>query len=139
MTGAAEPLQVSDLIEVEQLIREFNLRFDAGDAVGFADLFTEDGVLEAGSGRCATHAELRAKIIDSTSRPPHRHFTTNTVIRPVPGDPSHAYATSTWIYMEQREGRIETRGFGTYTDELVKRDGRWLFQHRIAASTAFAS
>jgi hypothetical protein len=125
---------VSDYLEIQRLMFSFNVRFDEGDADGFAALFTEDGFLDAGSGPCPTDEERRAKVIGSRSRPPHRHFTTNVIIDPDPSDPNRARSYAHFIYMEVVDGTTETRSIGTYNDELVKQDGRWLFQRRKATS-----
>jgi hypothetical protein len=132
VTTAAEPFAITDFLEIQRLMHTFNLRFDEGDADGFAALFTEDGVLDASNGVCATQDERRAKVLGAHSRPPHRHFTTNVVVDPDPDDPSRARGTACYIYMENVDGETVTRSIGTYTDELRKQDGRWLFHHRVA-------
>jgi len=130
---------ITDYLEIQRLMHQFNLRFDDGDADGFADLFAPDGVLESASaGASATPEARRAKVADASARrPAYRHFTTNVVIEP-DGD-ERARATSCWLYMELHDGTIVTRGIGTYTDEIVKSDGRWLFFRRTATATASAA
>jgi uncharacterized protein (TIGR02246 family) len=128
----------SDYLEIQRLMHTFNLSFDAGDANTFAGLFSPDGVLVSRSGTCVTAEERRQKVLESAARPPHRHFTTNAMIEPDPADPLRASATACFIYMELDPDRVETRSMGTYRDELVKHDGRWLFQRREAVTERFA-
>jgi hypothetical protein len=130
MTLAPAAFEVADYLEIQRLMYSFNVLFDEGDGDGLAALFTEDGLLDGASGACVTQEERRKKVIDSRSRPPHRHFTTNVIIDPDPADPTRASAFACFIYMELGANGIETRSIGTYTDELVKQDGRWLFQVR---------
>jgi hypothetical protein len=134
VTVAAEQFSITDFLEIQRLMFSFNARFDDGDPDGFAALFTEDGFLDAGSGPCPTDEDRRAKVIDSRSRPPHRHYTTNVLIDPDENDPSKARSYGHYIYMELIDGTIQTKSFGTYKDELVKQDGRWLFKHRKATA-----
>lgn len=134
MATAAETFTIEDYLEIQRLMFSFNVRFDEGDADGFSALFTEDGHLNAGSGPCPTDEDRRAKVIDSRSRPPHRHFTTNVIVDPDESDPNRARSYGHFIYMELIDGTYVTKSIGTYKDELVKQDGRWLFRRRTATS-----
>jgi hypothetical protein len=128
-----DSFSISDLLEIQRLAAEFNLRFDEGDPDRFNELFAPDGVLVSRTGG-VTAADRSEKVLDSRSRPPHRHFTTNHVIDPDPQNSSQARGLACWIYVELVDGNVRTNSVGTYTDEYVKHDGRWLFKSREAVA-----
>ncbi|HEX4518320.1 MAG TPA: nuclear transport factor 2 family protein [Gaiellaceae bacterium] len=138
MAAETATFEVSDFLEIQTLMYQFNQRYDEGDADGVVALFTPDGV-SGSRGKTRDHDAIRTHVKDSKTRPPHLHFTTNVVIEPVSGDPLRARARSCFIYMSMEGGGAETKSFGTYADELVKQDGRWLFKERMAAAVEAAA
>jgi hypothetical protein len=122
-------LSTGDRLAIHELLASINHHFDAGDATRFIGCFEPDARM-TGSREATGHAELSAWVDGSTSRPPHRHFTTNVVISDSEL-PERASAHSSWIYLEWSDGALRAR-MGTYSDELVKRDGGWRVVKREA-------
>jgi hypothetical protein len=125
-----ETFEISDYLEIQTLLHQFNLKFDEGDGDGVAGLFTADGAISSGDKVRDSLEEIKAYVLDAAKRQTHRHFTTNIVIDPVPGDPLRANAQACFIYMTFNAGGPTTQSFGTYSDQLVKQDGRWFFERR---------
>jgi hypothetical protein len=125
------PLPVEDYLAIQRLMFEFNLRFDAGDADGFADLFSADGVLVNASATHRAREERRRFVLDSAARPPHQHFTTNIVISRDSDDPSRATAVSCWVYIQDNNGSPQVRS-GNYTDQFILTGDGWRFLRREA-------
>jgi SnoaL-like domain len=130
------PIDPSNHLAIQRLLYEFNGAFDAGDPDAFNALFEEHGVLDRGSGGGTTQSDRRALVEGARDRPSHRHFTTNTVVDGVASDPGRATAVSNWLYFEAVDGRMQVHGTGTYHDVLVKQDGRWLIEKRVARRDA---
>jgi SnoaL-like domain len=117
---------------------------DAGDRFRLDDLaalFTEDGVLEV-KGRST--AKGRSEIVamlggrsrtksESTQNPERffiRHFVTN--LRFVTLEPDRAETTAYFLVLTP----AGPDHWGRYRDVLVRREDRWLFEHRLAAVDA---
>jgi uncharacterized protein (TIGR02246 family) len=130
-----------DRAEIADLIARYLFAMDYHDADAYAGCFTEDGVLDYAMGtlvgREAIRAEARvfaAKIgeifVDWQGHPARlRHLVQQKVIRI---DGNRAWHTGLWWEMTNGGpgGTIATPSFGTYEDELVRADGRWLFARR---------
>jgi 3-phenylpropionate/cinnamic acid dioxygenase small subunit len=128
---------------IRKTINGYTLAGDARDGAAFHPLFAEDAVLEfegfgpAPAFRSVGRDEIRARTASWS---------------PVPGkDPS--LALTSFIRHNLTSCEIELTGhgaaraktyfivftdvgpdhMGTYSDELVRKDGRWLFQHRRIA------
>jgi ketosteroid isomerase-like protein len=122
---------------------------DAGDRLRLeelAALFTEDGVLEVKGRRSAQgrgeivamlggRAQSRANPQAETEKRSFfvRHFVTN--LRFVTLEPDRAETTAYFLVLTP-EGPDH---WGRYRDVLVRRDDRWLFEHRLAAVDAGVS
>jgi hypothetical protein len=103
-----------------------------------AALFVEDGVLEV---KGMSSAKGRPAIVDMLSgssnrrRPPDepffiRHFITNLMFTTV--EPDRAETASYFLVLTPRG----PDHWGRYRDIMVRRDDRWLFEHRLAAVDA---
>ena len=131
----------SDRAEIADLMARYLFAMDYNDYDAYAECFAEDGVLDYAmgtlAGREAIRAEARvfaAKIgeifKDWQGNPAKlRHCVHQKAIR-IDGD--RAWNTGLWWEMTNGgpEGRPATPSFGTYEDELVRVDGRWLFTER---------
>src|SRR5262245_2862150 len=126
-----------DRAAIEDLQARYLFALDFHDPDLYVSTFTEDGVLDYGSGDVkgrqaikdviakmpspATTAGLRAAAA--------RHNISNIVIK-VEGN--KALSRSYWFHYSndnpQRRGVFD--GFGHYEDELVKVNGKWLFTKR---------
>ena len=130
-----------DRAEIADLMARYLFAMDYHDADAYAECFTVDGVLDYAmgvtEGREAIRAEAKvfkeniARIfLDSQGRPAKlRHLVQHKAIR-IDGD--RAWNTGLWWEMTNGgpDGSLATPSFGTYEDELVRVDGRWLFKRR---------
>ena len=113
---------------------------DFNDADGYANVFTEDGVLDWAGGEVKGRAAIRkfkadgvynlSKNAENAAWPATtRHFITNTVVT-VTGDTAKA-----WTYWFQANNNGADRKpvyglYGHYEDELRRVNGEWLFSRR---------
>ena len=130
-----------DRAEIADLMARYLFAMDYHDAEAYAECFTEDGVLDYAmgtlEGREAIRAEARlfrdkiAELFKDWQGNPAklRHLVQHKALR-VEGD--RAWHTGLWWEMTNGgpEGSLATPSFGTYEDELVRVDGRWLFKRR---------
>jgi ketosteroid isomerase-like protein len=130
-----------DRAEIENVSNKYMVAVDAGDIETVMSTWADDGVLEwvfgvehgkdeirkAMSGFGGARYEAVAK--DATWRQRTRHQIMNHVID-VTGDT--AKSTAYWFAMTNRtpQGDVQLLYMGHYADELVKRNGRWLFKSR---------
>ena len=131
----------TDRAEIADLMARYLFAMDYQDADAYAECFTEDGVLDYAMGttigREAIRAEARSfagkigEIFKDWQGNPAklRHLVHQKAIR-VEGD--RAWNTGLWWEMTNGgpEGSPATPSFGTYEDELLRVDGRWLFKRR---------
>jgi uncharacterized protein (TIGR02246 family) len=130
-----------DRAEIEDLMARYLFAMDYHDADAYAECFAEDGVLDYAmgtlEGREAIRAEARvfadkiAEVFKDWQGNPAklRHLVQHKAIR-IEGD--RAWNTGLWWEMTNGgpEGSLATPSFGTYEDELVRVDGRWMFKRR---------
>ena len=126
--------RLEDLEEIRQLLLEYARRLDAADFLGYAELFTADGVLNAQLGRAegreAIVALLQERLGTNPDRPrkPAFHLVGNPDIR-VDGDT--ATSTVLWAYVtHDSEGFPMILQLGHYRDTLARDDGAWKFRCR---------
>ena len=114
---------------------------DYNDFDAYAECFAEDGVLDYAMGTTLGREAIRAEakafkanigriFVDWQGHPAKlRHLVQHKAIR-IEGD--RAWNTGLWWEMTNGgpEGSPATPSFGTYEDELVRVDGRWLFKRR---------
>jgi uncharacterized protein (TIGR02246 family) len=124
----------SSQLAIQQLLHRFNLAFDEGDAEGVAELFVDGGAVVSGN-KVRDREAIKAWVADAAAREAHRHFTTNVFIQPVPGDPRRATAQACFLYVTFDDRGPAIQSFGTYSDELVEQEGRWLFLRRTNLRT----
>jgi hypothetical protein len=127
---------------VRQTYTDYSTAGDAGRLDDFVLVFAEDAILEippdqSAQGRDAIHTMLTA---GSRHQPPVafagqkailRHFTTNIHFRSVAAD---RVETTAYFCAVTAVGPDH---WGRYFDVLVPREGRWLFEHRIAKVEGF--
>ncbi|MFC4256869.1 hypothetical protein GRI97_14905 [Altererythrobacter xixiisoli] len=130
-----------DRAEIEDLMARYLFAMDYHDADGYAGCFTEDGILDYAMGTLQGREQIRAEalifrdkiaevFVDWQGRPAKlRHLVQHKAIR-VEGN--RAWNTGMWFEMTNGgpEGALKTESFGTYEDDLVRIDGRWLFARR---------
>ena len=132
-------LTTSDKFEIHELVARYNKAIDTGDANGWADTFTEDGVFDGIAGVFNGRAELAGFVSDYTSDPQFadwaasQHWTTNLVIDG-DDDVAHVFAHVKMVKPEPDGGRIILVGW--YEDDVAKVNGRWLFTKRVVRASA---
>jgi uncharacterized protein (TIGR02246 family) len=115
---------------IREVLAEYCVCLDEGRFEHMAALFAPDGTWHtdfgqgAGRGGIVEHARsLRA----GGPHPRGVHLTTNIVIA-LDGD--SARVRSNWMVAQNSESGPVVSSAGVYRDEMVKQDGRWLFQYR---------
>jgi hypothetical protein len=128
-------MSVEDRLEVTDLLARYAECVDTADVGGYADLFLPDGVVEHSGGSVRGREAIRAWVggLEKDGRiGPNsklKHFLGLPVIR---GAGQRCTARTYVLIPRQMEtGEISTRLAGTYRDEIVKQDGRWLFEKRV--------
>lgn len=130
-----------DRAEIADLMARYLFAMDYHDSEAYADCFAEAGVLDYAMGTTTGRAAIRDEatafkanigriFVDLQGRPAKlRHLVQHKAIR-IEGD--RAWNTGLWWEMTNggSEGSLATPSFGTYEDELVRVDGRWLFKRR---------
>jgi hypothetical protein len=122
--------------ECTALMHEYGYRFDHGDGVGVADLFTEDGEWISPAVACRGRDELVAffTLRDQLTERLTRHVVTNIAVDVRSADE----ATARSVAIEYRGNRgpdgmtVDTVPalVGDYEDEFVRVDGVWKFRRR---------
>jgi uncharacterized protein (TIGR02246 family) len=126
MTGALE-----DKDAIREVLGTYCFHLDSADFDAMAALFTEDGTWHTdfgkGTGRAGIAEHARSLRKGDAPRPRGVHLTTNIVIE-LNGD--RATVRSNWIVAQNTDAGPKIGSAGGYADDMVKRDGRWLFQYR---------
>ena len=137
-SAAAGTSYAEDRAAIEDLQARYLFAMDFGDPDLYVTTFTEDGVLDVGSGeirgRKAIH-DVIAKMPNSRTtenglRPASgRHNISNIVLK-VTGN--KAVGRAYWFHYSNNnpERKSVFDGYGHYEDELVKVNGQWLFSKR---------
>ncbi len=142
-TAQAQPKPVSygdDYAHIVDLQGRYIFAQDFNDADGYANVFTEDGVLDWAGGEVKGREAIRkfkadgvynlSKNAENAAWPATtRHFITNTVVT-VDGDTAKA-----WTYWFQANNNTADRKsfyglYGHYEDDLRRVNGQWLFSRR---------
>jgi hypothetical protein len=130
-----------DRAEIENVSNKYMVAVDAGDIETVMGTWAYDGVLEWVFGTEVGKAAIRkamsnfggARPVDipegAKSRPRTRHQIINHVID-VTGNT--AKSTAYWFAFTNNtpQGDVQLLYFGHYEDEMVKVNGKWLFQKR---------
>ena len=135
---AADPSYAEDRAAIEDLQARYLFAMDFGDPDLYVTMFTEDGILDVGSGEIKGRKAIRdviAKMPNSRTtenglRPASgRHNISNIVIK-VTGN--KAVGRAYWFRYSNNnpERRGVFSGYGHYEDEMVKANGQWLFTKR---------
>jgi ketosteroid isomerase-like protein len=117
---------------IHETIAEYCFHFDGGEFDKWVDLFTDDGVFDAGrmgapKGKDALRAFLK-NIRLTNGSPMMKHCVMNEIIK-VNGN--EATAKSYIVVVRAKgEGALVNGIAGRYEDQLVKQSDRWLFKNR---------
>jgi hypothetical protein len=138
ITKAADTSYAEDRAAIENLQARYLFAMDFGDPDLYVTTFTEDGILDVGSGEIKGRKAIRdviAKMPNSRTtenglRPASgRHNISNIVLK-VTGN--KATGRAYWFHYSNNnpERRGVFDGYGHYEDELVKVNGQWMFTKR---------
>jgi hypothetical protein len=124
---------MSDLAEkdaIRELMAEYCFRLDNDRFAEMAALFTVDGTWDTafgkGTGQVGIEALVR-RIRGSGPQPRVIHHVTNIVIS-LAG--ASAKCFSNWVTVENSAQGPRIGSAGSYSDDVVKQDGRWMFGYR---------
>ena len=126
------PTAVEDKDAIREVLAEYCFRLDDGRFAEMAALFTEDGTWDTAFGKAtgrAAIAELASSLRTRAQQPRPRaaHLVTNIAITL---DGEHARVRSNWMVMQNDPQGPRIGSGGAYLDEMVRRDGSWLFRYR---------
>jgi hypothetical protein len=129
-------LSLEDRSAIEDLFARYSWALGTGDVDGFAATFTPDGCItedvfeepDVWKGRDAIRAMLR-HYANSPNFPGRQHHVSMPLYQPE-GDRCRV---KSFLYVTECHGEppYQLRLAGSYTDELIKENGEWLFQSRI--------
>jgi uncharacterized protein (TIGR02246 family) len=131
-------INVEDMLAIQQVIARYSHTFDAGDAEGWANLFTEDGVWEDFNAnppyQVKGHAALRdfaaMRFRQKTPGLVYYHHQSGILFDELRADTAR---TRVMVIITTHKKPDTPHIFltGIYTDEWKKTDKGWLFTHRI--------
>jgi uncharacterized protein (TIGR02246 family) len=121
-------LSTDDRVYIMDLLARYARCLDAGDLDGYVSLFTPDAVL---FGQHTGHENIRAYVgglMQRRANDPARrmHF----VGPPTIDGTSERATVHSYLLWIQMGADAPIPAAAEYTDECVKRDGRWVFQSR---------
>lgn len=135
---AARVQRLEDHQEIQRLLVDYGRSLDARDFAKYASLFAKDGSWTGGFGTAKGPAAIKAmmdKDIGSTPAPrPNStyHLLTNFAID-LHGDTATVW--SRWAYVVTSKVNAPSIMYGGhYDDVVVREDGHWKFQKRVASN-----
>jgi hypothetical protein len=137
MTSRATGSYADDRSAIEDLQARYLFALDFHDPDLYVSTFTEDGVLDYGTGEVKGRQAIKDVIARMPAPAPSaglrpavgRHNISNIVLKV---DGNRAVGRAYWFHYSNdtpTRGSVFD-GFGHYEDELVKVNGRWLFSRR---------
>jgi len=116
---------------IREVMAEYCFRLDNDRFADMAALFTTNGTWDTafgkGTGRDGIEALVRGMRQSATPRPRGIHHVTNIVIK-LDGDTAKCF--SNWVVVQNSEQGPKIGSAGSYTDDMVKQNGQWLFRYR---------
>ena len=126
------PSAVEEKDAIREVLAEYCFRLDDSRFDEMAALFTEDGTWDTAFGKATGRQaiaelarSLRARVAEP--RPRAVHLVTNIVIA-LYGE--RATVRSNWMVMQNSPVGPRIGSGGAYSDEMVKKGGRWQFRYR---------
>ena len=125
---------MSELAEkdaIREVMAEYCFCLDNNRFSDMAALFTDDGTWDTAFGKGTGHAGIEALVrrlrTSDTPLPRAIHHVTNVVIKV---DGATATGFSNWVTVQNSAQGPKIGSAGSYTDEMVRQDGKWLFRYR---------
>lgn len=131
---AEHSLPAEEQVAITELYARYSSAFDAGDAEGCVELFTEDGIFtvpgrESVVGRDALTQFFRAAVQRSSGT---HHIVSNILVERVSTD--RAEGTAHVLALRVDGETVRLAALGRYHDEFAKVDGHWLVHTRRVES-----
>ena len=123
--------RLEDLAAIHQLFIDYGAYLDAHDFEAYSSLFAEDGEILLGPlGRAQGREQIRTMMAGTMPGGPGQSY--HVISSPVVAlGEDRAEAKVMWTVIQRDpSGRPQVGMIGHHRDELVRRDGRWLFQRR---------
>lgn len=135
-----------DRIAIEDVMARYVWAVDSFDADGYVAVFTEDAVIDSNGNISKGHGEIRKIVTGLIQRrdgnkakglPASNLYHVISSVRITFPRPGEALHQSYWQTVRRgKDGPMIAAAMGRSEDRLVKRNGRWLIQHRTL--TVFA-
>lgn len=129
-----DTISPEDRVAVMNLIADYAFRLDSSDLDGYVDNFAPDGVFDSTNGRFEGReaiGTLVAGILETGRAGKHSQLRHVMGLPRIEAKGDRLYAeTYVIIPATTNDGQIRVRMSGTYTDVIVKVDGRWRFAVR---------
>ncbi|QRK11519.1 nuclear transport factor 2 family protein [Archangium violaceum] len=133
VSGVGPTAELMEQVAIRELLDRSSDAINHQDWTALMAMFTEDAVWERRpptAWRIEGREAIRAFLARNSDKVDVVSYTVSATAIHVQG-PEHASARSTLVellrFMDTGRG---LRIIGTYTDEFVKKDGRWWFKHR---------
>jgi len=134
--AGAQRNETADRAAIHALLVAYGTTLDSRDFDGFGKLFGTDGIYVAFGGKTAkggpAAAGMMRQLFASMANPerePNFHLFFNEVVTFEGPDRAHATSMSLWMINGPDKRPIPALA-GRYDDELVRKDGHWLFARR---------
>jgi uncharacterized protein (TIGR02246 family) len=125
---------LEDREEIRSLLVRYAERLDDADYEGYAQLFAEDGELDAPLGHARGRDAIRGLLEERLGGAARKERPTSFHLLGTPSlavDGDRATSTVLWYYVDHdAAGMPRILQLGHYRDAFVRVDGRWLFQRR---------
>ena len=137
---AARLQRLEDRAQILELLSAYGATLDRHDFAAFGRLFTADAEYASGPGaptrgRAAIQAQLEQVITTNPSNlpAPNHHLFFNPSVT-IDGDHATAHSLGAYVAPDAAGRTTQMVFFVAYDDELVRQDGRWMFQRRTVGS-----
>lgn len=137
LPAQAQRNEAADRAAIHALLMAYGSTLDNRDFEGFGKLFGADGVYVGGGGREARGAAagdmMRAVFANNPNGvgEPNFHLFYNEVVTFDGPDRARATSMSLWMVPDKETKRPIALMSGRYEDDLVRKDGKWLFARRV--------
>ena len=115
---------------IREVMAEYCFRLDNDRFADMPALFTADGTWDTAFGKGTGRTEVEAlvrRIHGAAPRPRAIHHVTNIAIK-LEGASANCF--SNWVTVQNSEQGPKIGSAGSYTDDMEKQDGRWMFRYR---------
>jgi uncharacterized protein (TIGR02246 family) len=140
LPAQAQRNEAADRAAIHALLMAYGSTLDNRDFEGFGKLFGTDGVYvgggATGEAKGPAAGEMMRKVFAANAfgvREPNFHLFYNEVVTFDGPDRARATSMSLWMVPDEKN-RPTALMAGRYEDQLVRKDGKWLFARRVVKS-----